>query len=157
MLKFVTDIFEVLAGGMLPLLAVFGAYIAWRQYKVSHQRILMDLYEKRFSVYQAWRDLDLYIYANASVSVEELRKFKVGSAQAVFLFPESSGIVPFLKSIQDRATDLRCTSQRLSNSSQLDSEKLNALADQDSEILRWLAAQDEVALRLFAPFLRMPL
>jgi hypothetical protein len=76
----------VSAIGMLGI-ALIVAWIAYMQYKVNHERLRFELYEKRFSIY---RELKLFILdiirTNDFLTDENIEMIYRMNDEAVFLF-----------------------------------------------------------------------
>ncbi len=137
---------------LVPLLAVFGAWMAWHQYILSRNKLRLEWYDKRFQVYQGVEGLLLYLVVEARLPLEELQKFRIRTAQSTFLFDNSSGIDEFLKLIDTKAVKLYELSKRTERLP-LGVEK-NQLASEETELLGWFGEQSTVSQELFGNYLR---
>jgi hypothetical protein len=74
------------------MVGLIAAYIAWRQWRTSHDRLILDLFERRFQVFQ-----ELTRTVSAAVNkphpeINDLADFDQASEKARFLFgPEVRG------------------------------------------------------------------
>jgi hypothetical protein len=91
-------------GAGMFIIAVIVAYIALMQYKTNRDRLRLELYEKRFSVYEGLKDLLNKITISFVVTDEDLREFMIKTNEAEFLFEED--IVQYLKEIHDKGIKL---------------------------------------------------
>ena len=48
---------QVLSALLVPTIALFACYIAWRQWRTAQNKLKLDLFEKRFAVYDTARNL----------------------------------------------------------------------------------------------------
>lgn len=95
---------------MLKGLPVFGAsliigsiaaYIAYQQYRVSHGKFMLDLFEKRHTVYLHTADFLSRLMVSAEMDPRAVPIFRGETAAAAFLFkPE---MAEFLKEVADKA------------------------------------------------------
>lgn len=152
---------KLLQGLLVPLLAVFGAYIAWRQYVLAQRqyllnenRLRLDLYDKRFQVYQGLNEMLLYLVKEARLPLEELRKFRLLTAQSTFLFETSSGIDEFLNRIDKQAVELYKLNRQLEDECLQHGVERDELARKENELLQMLEEQRTVSKDLFGKYLR---
>lgn len=61
----VTKLFSALA---VPIIGFLGVYIAWKQWETAAYRYRMDLFDKRFGIYEATIDFILSIRGGGHVS-----------------------------------------------------------------------------------------
>lgn len=83
------------ASALTPLLvALFVAYIAYRQWRVARQKLRLDLYNKRFAVFETTLRFyqDLLGESNSAESEPLHRQFITAMIESRFLFATSSGI-----------------------------------------------------------------
>lgn len=88
-------------------IAVFVAWIGYRQWKTNQEKLRLDLYNRRFDIFV--RVLDYYqdIFAASSdieTHLQIRQKFIRAVRESRFLFPQSSSIHRHLEEMQMRAT-----------------------------------------------------
>ena len=81
------------------------AFIAWQQWKVSHAKLRLDLFDRRYKVFEATRLFLGGIVSAATFDDSQLFTFYAGTADAEFLF--DSEVVEYLAQIRKRAIDMR--------------------------------------------------
>jgi hypothetical protein len=95
---------------MLKGLHVFGvsfivgsiaAYIAYQQYRVTHGKFMLDLFEKRHTVYLHTADFSSRLIVSAEMELHAVPIFRGETAAAAFLFKPD--IPAFLKEVADKA------------------------------------------------------
>lgn len=70
----------------LPVLALFGAVIAYRQWRTAQNKLKLDLFDKRMLVYQAVRDTLGHIGSKGKISNEQQVAYLTGIQAAKWLF-----------------------------------------------------------------------
>ena len=127
------------------------AYIAWRQYRTSHDRFRLDLFEKRYDVYRALMKFLRGLAPDTSKTGEQIMAFRADTNDARFLFgPE---VVDFLSEIYSKSWQYRRTIHRLSDRNPTDHEKYKQWANDEAELLRWFDDQMKRVNEVFAPYL----
>jgi hypothetical protein len=63
-----------------------AAYIAWRQWRTAHDRLVLDLFERRFQVFQELTRAILAAFNKPNAEIDDLAKFDIASEKARFLF-----------------------------------------------------------------------
>lgn len=69
-----------LAALLTPTVAVLGSFIAYRQWRTAQNKLKFDLFDRRFAVYEASRDLLASVMTSGKAKDEEVFKFKFLSA-----------------------------------------------------------------------------
>jgi hypothetical protein len=97
----VAAIAQIITTSVVGLIAV---YIAWRQWRTAHDRLILDLFERRFQVFQ---DLTRTVSAAVNkphVEINDLADFDQATEKARFLFgPEVHG---YLREVRRHLVDL---------------------------------------------------
>jgi len=81
------------------------ACIAFQQWRVARNKLRMDLFDRRYKIYEATRKFLTEILRSASFDDSHLFEFYAGSSDAEFLF--RSDVVDYLSHIRKRAVDMR--------------------------------------------------
>jgi hypothetical protein len=145
------DAVQILAASLAPIIAIFGTYIAWRQHALQRQRLRLDLYEKRFAVFQA---LMIFLDAalrDAKLPLDLYHRFRTGTAQVAFLF--GAEVNEYLEEIGEKAMRFRELNERLAADAMPFGTERSELAKQETELLKWLADQPEHARTLFSKYI----
>lgn len=92
------DWFDYVSALTPLLVALFVAYIAYRQWRVARQKLRLELYNKRFAIFETTLRFyqDLLGESNSSESAALHRQFITAMIEAKFLFATSSGINPLM-------------------------------------------------------------
>ncbi len=145
------EIFTLLSGALMPVIAIVALHIAWRQHQTAQGKLKLDLYDRRFNVYRGLMDLFAAVLRDVKVSHDELAKYRAETNEKQFLFDED--IVKFMTQVRDKAIDLRHVNQQMEKLSDGRENERRQLAEQDSELLRWFNEQEELAPGRFEEYL----
>ncbi|MFC3110863.1 hypothetical protein ACFQAT_28395 [Undibacterium arcticum] len=86
---------------LTPTVALFGAYIAYQQWRLNHHKLKLDLFEKRWKIYSATHDaMAVFINGSEDDRREYFVEFQRRIMDARFLCSENT--VKFLESVRDR-------------------------------------------------------
>ena len=143
---------KVFSGFAVPVIGFLGAYIAFRQWRTAAYRYKMDLFDKRFDVYDAIIDFIQSIKSGGKVSDESLATFKERTLPARFLFDK--GIADYIAEIREHAIDVQTWSQEVEGMKAGD-EKIE-IQRKSSEVKKWLYSQlDEELNKRFQKYLAL--
>jgi hypothetical protein len=67
-----------------------GAYIAWRQWRTAHDKIKLDLFDRRLAAYQRLKDAVAPIAASGKVTTEDTDRFARAMHDMRFLFDKET-------------------------------------------------------------------
>jgi hypothetical protein len=128
---------------------VFGGYIAYRQWRTGHHRLRLDMFEKRFAVYEATKNLINAVTSHGGVIPEDLGAFYNGVRGAEFLFDgETRDFVVKIGEMGFKARMARVRRERSDHHPRADE-----LIDEEEEILKFLRDQDARLETMFSPYL----
>lgn len=137
---------------LTPTVAVLGALIAYRQWRLAQNKLKLDLFDRRFSVYEAARNLLASIMTSGKARDEEVFKFMVATREAKWLL--NAKVAEYLEEqIHRKAIELQCLSSELEGVP-AGEERVPKIRKQ-YEIKQWFLAQYDVLDAHFAPFLQL--
>ena len=91
MISVVSVITTIIISFLILIIAGIVAYIGCLQYRVSkgqqkvaEEKFNLDLFDKRFKVFDATRTLFLKIIESGNINLQEIREFRVSTIDAVF-------------------------------------------------------------------------
>jgi hypothetical protein len=141
-----------LAALLTPTVAILGALIAYRQWRLAQNKLKLDLFDRRLSIYEAARTLVASIMTSGKAKDEEVFKFMVATREAKWLLNDS--IAQYLdKELYHNAIDLQTLAAELEGVPVGEVRTKNVRAQ--AEIKKWLLAQFEVLDEKFSPFLQL--
>lgn len=148
------DFVKSISGLLAPVIALVTVSILVMQYRLSKQRWRLDLFDKRFAVYQQTKEYIRHINANAGINSEDLEQFKAKSRDSDFLFSKS--IRDYLKLLYDKGLRLQSNKNRMAGMSrEQDTDAWDRECDIQDEILDWFLEQPDIAKEKFTKYLRL--
>lgn len=68
---------------------MFGSIIAYRQWRTAQKKLKLDLFEKRFAVYDAARNFIASVMTSGKAKDEEMYKFLAGTRETKWLLNDN--------------------------------------------------------------------
>ena len=143
----------ILAGFLTPMIGVIAAYVAWQQWKTSHQKLMLDLYDRRLRIYEEVVKVLAIITRDADISYESLAIFRSSVAEADFIFgPE---IVAFIDEIYSRGVRLHSAREQYDDNLKINRPDYDhkKTVDEKHDQLAWLVAQLETVKERFGKYM----
>jgi len=98
----------------IPVIAGVGIFIAWQQFTANREKIRLDLYDKRFKLYQTIKQTVFdFTYGKEEINRENYHYFLSVCSEAQFLVPED--VYTEIKKAERLITKLKLNKERLSN------------------------------------------
>jgi hypothetical protein len=125
--------------------------IAYCQFRVAHNKLRLDLFDRRYRTYEAARKFLLKIGHGATFEFSDLVDFNLGTSDVDFLFDKD--VAEYLQEIRTRAVDMDL--QRKLYDSLPIGEKRTSLVEKEHQQLFWLQNQVFTGglTKVFAPYL----
>jgi hypothetical protein len=135
-----------------PLVAILAVYIAVQQWRTAQNKLRLELFEKRFSVYDSARNFIGSILTSGKAKDDEMFKFLSGTREAKWLL--NSDLAIYLeKALYHPATELQCLASELEGMPVGEARTKNV--SRQAEIKKGFNAQFQELDRKFAPFLQL--
>ena len=132
-----------------PLVAVITAFIAWQQWLANKRKIDMDLFDRRFHVYEEVQKLLQVVMQDSNISLDNIRDFWRSMPESEFLFgPEIS---EYIKELHQRGVRLNYFKSQYRDSSQphLEGYDHNKVVEGAFAENTWFFEQFEQSKKLF--------
>lgn len=143
---------QYLAALLTPTVAVLGLWLASRQWRTAQNKLKLDLFDRRFTVFAAANAFLLSIFRSGKAIDDEAHKYLVATREAKWLFDDS--IAEYLeKQIYRKALDLQVLDSELQGIPAGEERSINIRAQVD--LKKWFIAQHETMDERFSPFLRL--
>jgi hypothetical protein len=123
--------------------------IAWQQWRVAENKLRLDLFDRRYKVYDATKKFLAVIIREATSTDSQLFEFNVGTSDAEFLF--EADLVAYLAQIRKRALHMRTAQQLFEPLPVGDERSRHVQAAHDD--LSWLSDQITAMTKAFTPYL----
>lgn len=144
-----TNLVEVFSALLTPTLAIIGATILVLQYYLQKLRWRLDLYDKRYPVYQSTMEYISYVLQRSSLTDDEWWRFLRNSKDKSFLFGKD--VQTFLESLYNKGLDLNSINEELKHTPV--GEERNNLVKRKDDVFQWFKKQFDVSKNLFGKYL----
>ena len=137
---------------LVPVIAVFGAWIAYRQWRTAQNKLKLDLFDKRMAVYDAVREVLGFIASHGKITPGEQLKYMSGIRSAKWLFNQD--VAEYLeKTLWGKIVDFELH-ETMSSGRSNNPERIKHVHAR-AETFRWLVKQYEVLDKKCSPFLSL--
>ena len=136
---------------LAALTAVLAVWIAYQQYRTNRSKLRLDLYERRFRVFDAVRNLLATVGRDGALELKDVQDFVVGTSETTFLF--GADIVGYIEQLRLKAADLRRVHRTLADNALPVGPERNQAATEDAALITWFAEQFEESKKRFAKYL----
>jgi hypothetical protein len=143
------EIIPYLAPSATLIVGLSVAYIAWQQWQVARSKLRLDLFDRRYKVFEATRKFLAVISRDARFEDSQLFEFYAGTSDAEFLF--GSEVVDYLEEIRERSLDMRLH-QKLYEPLPVGDERSRHVQFHHDQLV-WLADQLTAMSKTFRPYL----
>jgi hypothetical protein len=127
--------------------------IACVQQRLQNIRLRHDLYDRRYRVYGAAKELLASVQVDGSVKRPAFQAFVERTSDAEFLF-KNQDIFEYLTKLREKAIRSIHVSTKLSDAN-LKTKDSDKFADEEGEIAKWFIAQFGTLRDKFKPFMRL--
>ena len=143
---------QVLAALLTPTIAVFGLFIAYLQWRTAQNKLKLELFEKRFAVYDVARRFIASVITSGKAKDEEMNKFLSGTCETKWLLNDDIATY-FDEQIWGNSVDLQALDAELEGAPFGDERTKNV--QRQGQIKKWLIDQYKVLDEKFSPFLKL--
>lgn len=119
------------------MLGCFASYIAFQQFKLSRHKAKLELFDLRYNVYDAVRDVRGHVMGSGQVSREQLNKYVLGINDSRFLFGKD--VQRYLTEITTNLINLISYNEKAKN---LADVKRDEYLEKETKILIWFSDLD---------------
>jgi hypothetical protein len=135
---------------VVPFVAIVGAVIAFGQLWLARRRMQLDLYDRRYRIFESARQLIVDFMQEGRV--DWIYKYLRDTGDAVFLL--DSSVVSYLGELKDRALRLRSSAKALANANDHHPHR-ELFIDQEADLQSWFSEQYDVLVEKFKPSLQL--
>jgi hypothetical protein len=142
----------ILSALLVPVLAVVGSLIAYRQWRTAQNKLKLDLFDRRFEIYKITRDTLGEVMSSGRAKWEKTVAFLQATASAKWLLDDT--VATYLENeIYRRLVDLETLQSELEGVGV--GPERTANVQRQSEIKKWLMSQFAEVDRRFEPYLKL--
>lgn len=134
------------------VLAGFAAFIAYRQWRTAHQRVVLDLFERRMALYEETREALASIVRNGRADGATYFNYCKAIDRISILF--GNEVVVYANDTRQRVNQMVMHSDMLA-SNELGHEERKHHANKSAELMTEFLKFYDVFPRLLAPYVRM--
>ncbi|GLR77121.1 hypothetical protein [Aliivibrio sifiae] len=144
---------EILSGLLTPVIAIIATYIAYQQWKLNKQKLMLEKYDRRLKIYEEVKKVLILITRDAEISHKNLLEFNISVSEADFLFRHE--ISDYLQEIYKRGLNLHRWNRKYKDNTQIKPEGYNhdEVVDGMDFELTWLTEQFNPAKEKFKKYL----
>lgn len=143
---------NVLSALLTPTIAVLGSVIAYRQWLTARRKLMLDLFDRRFAIYDAARNLLAVVASKGTAEKDEVLRFVAGTRGARWLLSDS--IAQYIdKGLLRSITELKALQLAAEKWAPGESDATNTA--RRTELVEWFHEQFEVLDNKCSPFLTL--
>ena len=131
------------------IVGIAVAVIAYQQWMLARHKFRLDLFDRRYKIYEATAKFISIIFARANFTDEDLWDFCNGTRDSVFLYPKA--IKDYLDEVKGRALDMRSFAIQLQDLPV--GKERSDLVDRNHGEMVWLTDQMAALPERFSPYL----
>ena len=147
------NLIQTLSALLTPIIAVVTTYIAIQQYRANKLKLRLELFEKRYAIYQGAKEFILTAVRDANLSNDAFFALNAATQDAFFLFDDT--VEKYIDTLREKGARLRFLNDRLADPSLAVGDERSALSTEDSDLCRWFGNQTVEAKRAFKEYLRV--
>jgi hypothetical protein len=147
------QLIQLLSALLTPVIAVVTTYIAIQQYRTSRLKFKLELFEKRYAIYEGVKNFILSAVREANLSNDDFFKLNEETQDAFFLF--GARVEKYINELRSKGARLRYLNERLSDQSLPIGEERSKLSKEDAELNTWFGNQLVESKHVFRKHLRV--
>jgi len=144
---------QILAALLAPTIAIVTTYIAVQQYRANKLKIRLELFEKRYAVYEGAKTFVSIAGRDGTLSNDAFFKLNESTKDAFFLFDDS--VDQYIQLLRENGARLKYLTDRLADQSLPVGEERNALSAEATELRIWFGNQFLDSKQAFKKYLRV--
>lgn len=149
------DLIQLLSALLTPVIAIVTTYIAIQQYRTNRLKLKLELFERRYSVYQSVKDFIRFAVREGNISNEALNKLNDETQDAFFLFGKQ--VDEYISELRLKGVRLMYVNGQLANTNLKVGDARSELAEEDAVLCTWFGQQLRQSKQVFKKDLGMSL
>jgi hypothetical protein len=142
---------EILSALLTPVVAVFGTIIALQQSFINRRRLKHELFDRRYKVYDHAKYFLSLIYANRTLTDQQIYDFKSETRECRFIFDDE--IENIFNNWVKKAYEAKALNDEL-KPLPIGNDRSDNVRKQ-REIFDWFETQQNILVDKFTPYLRL--
>lgn len=142
---------QIFSALLTPIVAIVAVFIAFMQWRTAQHKLKHELFDRRFSIYEAVRNFISSIVGSGKTRDEDIFIFLSATREAKWLL----GLYPakYLDELYSKTIDLQVLQLKLEGVPSSEEKIINA--KKQAEIKKYLYSQYKILDEIFAPFLKL--
>ena len=146
-------VIQIFSALLTPVVVIVTTYIAVQQYRTNKLKIKLELFEKRYAVYDGVKKFILHAVRNGTLSDDAFSHLNATTQDAFFLFDDSAD--EYIQLLREKGARLRHLWYELGNESLPIGDERNALSAEDADLCKWFGEQLTASKRVFKEYLHV--
>ena len=142
---------NILSALLTPVIALVVGYVAWQQWRTNQKRLKLELFDRRYAVYQAARNLILVVSGKAGASDDDALKFRLKTRDSEFFLNDE--LTLYLNEMYTKVIEISALKRELESLPAGDEKSKKR--KEFHELLRWILNQSDVLAEKFSLFLKL--
>jgi hypothetical protein len=134
----------------LIVISCLGSWIAFKQVRIAAAKLNLDLYDRRFRVFEAARHFVGRFLIEGGFTPEDITKFSSGVADAIFLF--DGEVKNYLDGLREKAFVYRKKDRQSKTASD---DKIEEIVDDLAKMEDELTDEFPRLIEVFKPYLKL--
>lgn len=119
--------------------ALFASYIAWRQFQTAKNKLKLDLFDKRYAVFEKITGFIASPIINDNLKSKDIVNYLRDINSAKFLFEDNKDVINYLDMLREKATELIILKQNESEA--LGKGDPDGNQQKQTDLILWFEAQ----------------
>jgi hypothetical protein len=148
-----TQVIQLLSALLTPVIAAVTTYIVIQQYRTSRLKFKLELFEKRYAIYEGVKNFILSAVREATLPNDDFFKLNEETQDAFFLF--GARVEKYIDELRSKGARLRYLHERLSDQSLPIGEERSKLSKEHAELNTWFGNQLLESRKVFKKYFRV--
>lgn len=140
-----------MTGWLVPVIAAFAALVAYLQWITAHQKIVLELFEKRLEAFRDIQKAIVPIMRNGAITNEEFFAFAAAVERCRFLFGDD--VHRYLTSLRERLAFMSAFTDQIIDGRH--EPERSRLIDKKHDYLLDVANFETEGVPLFTPYMKL--
>ncbi|MGM4870655.1 hypothetical protein AB7645_05440 [Bradyrhizobium sp. 956_D2_N1_5] len=140
-----------MTGWLVPVIAAFAALVAYLQWITAHQKIVLELFEKRLEAFRDIQKAIVPIMRNGAITNEEFFAFAAAVERCRFLFGDD--VHHYLAGLRERLAFMSAFTDQIIDGR--DEPERSRLIDKKYDYLLDVANFETEGVPLFTPYIKL--
>jgi len=147
------EISQFFSAFLTPIIALIAVYIAYQQWRLRREHFQLELFDKRYTVYEGTKNFISIILEKGYPGEKEISGFQESTHDATFLFENE--VQERLDQILENGKKLNDLNTLIALTEQASSDGAKEEKENEDEIQDWFKEEYDRIKKLFMKYLKM--